>query len=88
MLYTLRNALGAKQQQFAGFLASLLVSAKEMNSKEEEIQNSLLKLMIYLFLFLFLASVEIFAQLDGKYMPLLNLFLCVAFFLVDIDKLL
>ena len=88
MLYTRRNALGAEQQQFAGFLVSLLISDKEMNSKEEKIQNSLLKLMIYLFLFLFLASVETFAQLDRKYMPFLNLFLCVTFSLVDIDKLL
>ena len=54
-----------------------------MNSKEEEIQDSLLKLMIYLFLFLFL---EILAQLDRKYISFLSLFLCVTFSLVDIDK--
>ena len=41
-----------------------------MNSKEEEMQKSLLKLIIYLFLFLFLASVEILAQLDRKYVIL------------------
>ena len=57
-----------------------------MGSKEEEIQNSFLKLMIYLFLFFFLASVEILAQIDRKYMSLLNLLLCVTFSLVDIDK--
>ena len=68
------------------FLVSLLISDEEMSSKKEEIQNSLRKLMIYLFLFLFLASVEILAQLDRKYMSFLNLFLCVTFSLVDIDK--
>ena len=58
------------------FLVSLLISDKEMDRKEEEIQNSLLKIIISLFLlllFYFLPSVEILAQLDRKYASFLNI---------------
>ena len=59
-------------------MVSLLIGHKEMKSKEEETQNSLLiKLTICLILFsfsLFLASVEILVQLDRKYASLSNIF--------------
>ena len=59
-------------------MVSLLIGHKEMKSKEEKTQNSLLiKLTICLILFsfsLFLASVEILVQLDRKYASLLNIF--------------
>ena len=57
-------------------LVSLLISGKEMDSTEEEIQNSRLKLTIFLFsssLLYFLLSVEILAQLDRKYASFLNI---------------
>ena len=58
------------------FLVSLLISYKEMDSKEKEIQNSLLNLKICLFsssLFYVFRSVGNLAQLDRKYASFSNI---------------
>ena len=68
------------KEKILRFMVSLLIGYKEVKSKEEETQNSLLiKLTICLILFsfsLFLASVEILVLLDRKYATFLNIVSC------------
>ena len=56
-------------------MVSLLISHKEMNSKEKETQNSYETICFFFYspFLYFLASVEILAQLDRKYPSFLKI---------------